>query len=57
MEVWSEAKDTLGPMFDRVFAGEPFYVDDFSLDLSRNGVLAEAHFSFSYTRSGREKAR
>jgi PAS domain S-box-containing protein len=36
-------------MFDRVFAGEPFYMDDFSLALKRNGVLAEAHFSFSYT--------
>jgi signal transduction histidine kinase/PAS domain-containing protein len=49
MEVWAEAKDTLEPMFDRVFAGEPFYMDDFSLDLERNGSLAEAHFSFSYT--------
>jgi signal transduction histidine kinase/PAS domain-containing protein len=49
MEVWAEAKDTLEPMFDRVFAGEPFYMEDFSLDLERNGRLAEAHFSFSYT--------
>jgi hypothetical protein len=48
MEVWAEAKDTLEPMFDRVFAGEPFYMDDFSLDLERNRRLAEAHFSFSY---------
>jgi signal transduction histidine kinase/PAS domain-containing protein len=49
MQVWAEAKDAIGPMFDRVFAGEPFYMDDFSLALKRNGVLAEAHFSFSYT--------
>ena len=49
MLVWVEAKDAIGPMFDRVFAGEPFYMDDFSLDLERNGSLAEAHFSFSYT--------
>jgi len=49
MEVWAEAKDTLEPMFDRVFAGEPFYMEDFSLPLKRNGRLAEAHFSFSYT--------
>jgi signal transduction histidine kinase/PAS domain-containing protein len=49
MQVWAEAKDALQPMFDRVFAGEPFYMDDFSLALERNGRLAEAHFSFSYT--------
>ena len=49
MEVWAEAKDVLEPMFDRVFAGEPFYMDDFSLELERNGLLSEAHFSFSYT--------
>jgi signal transduction histidine kinase/PAS domain-containing protein len=49
MEVWAEAKEALEPMFDRVFAGEPFYMDDFSLSLERNGRLAEAHFSFSYT--------
>ena len=49
MQVWAEAKDAIGPMFDRVFAGEPFYMDDFSLELERNGGLAEAHFSFSYT--------
>jgi len=49
MQVWAEAEDAIGPMFDRVFAGEPFYMDDFSLALNRNGVLAEAHFSFSYT--------
>jgi PAS fold len=49
VEVWAEAKDTLEPMFDRVFSGEPFYMEDFSLGLERNRRLAEAHFSFSYT--------
>lgn len=49
MEVWAEARETLEPMFDQVFAGEPFYMDDFSLELQRHGRLAEAHFSFSYT--------
>jgi signal transduction histidine kinase/PAS domain-containing protein len=49
MEVWAEARDAIEPMFDRVFGGEPFYMDDFSLELERNGRLAEAHFSFSYT--------
>ena len=49
MEVWAEAKGILELMFDRVFAGEPFYMGDFSLRLDRNGHLDEAHFSFSYS--------
>ena len=49
VEVWAEARASLEPMFDRVFAGEPFYMEDFSLLLERNGKLAAAHFSFSYT--------
>jgi len=49
MEGWAEAEDILKPMFDRVFAGEPFYMDDFSLPLERHGRLEEAHFSFSYS--------
>src|SRR3954466_3066560 len=28
-EVWKEARDTLTPMFDRVFAGEPVHMEDF----------------------------
>ena len=48
-EVWSEARDALTPLFDRVFAGEPVRMEDFSLELDRHGRLEEAHFSFSYT--------
>jgi signal transduction histidine kinase len=47
--VWSEAREALTPLFDRVFAGEPVRMEDFSLELDRNGRRAEAHFSFSYT--------
>ena len=48
-EVWSEAREVLGPLFERVFAGEPVHMDDFGLELDRNGRLEEAHFAFSYT--------
>ena len=49
MEVWSEARAVLEPMFKRVFNGESVQMDDFALLLDRNGKLEEAHFSFSYT--------
>lgn len=48
MEVWSEARDVLQPMFKRVFDGESVHMDDFALLLDRRGDLEEAHFSFSY---------
>jgi signal transduction histidine kinase len=48
-EVWAEARPVLGPLFERVFAGEPVHMDDFSLMLDRHGRLEEAHFAFSYT--------
>jgi signal transduction histidine kinase/CheY-like chemotaxis protein len=49
MEVWAEARDVLEPMFDRVFAGEPVSIEDFSLGLDREGKIEEAHFEFAYT--------
>jgi PAS domain S-box-containing protein len=48
LEVWAEAKETLAPMFERVFAGEPVHRDDIELQLDRRGRLEEAHFTFSY---------
>jgi hypothetical protein len=36
-EVWGEASDALGPLFGRVFAGEPVHMEDFSLELDRRG--------------------
>ncbi len=48
-EVWAEARDALTPMFDRVFAGEPVRMSDFVVGLDRDGVVADAHFDFSYT--------
>jgi PAS domain S-box-containing protein len=47
-EVWREARDTLVPMFDRVYAGEPVHMQEFSLRLDRHGKLEDAYFAFSY---------
>ena len=49
MDVWAEARDILEPMFDRVYAGESVSIEDFTLDLDRNGEPEEAHFEFAYT--------
>lgn len=48
-QVWSEARETLAPLFETVFAGEAVQMDDLALALDRSGSLQEAHFSFSYT--------
>ena len=48
-EVWSEAREVLAPLFERVFGGEPVHMDDFGLMLDRHGRLEEAHFAFAYT--------
>ncbi len=47
--LWSQAWADLGPLFDRVFAGEAVHMKDINLRLDRQGRLEEAHFSFSYT--------
>lgn len=47
--VWSEARETLAPLFARVFAGDPVHMDDITLELDRHGRPEEAHFAFSYT--------
>ena len=48
-EVWAEAWSDLEPMFAQVEAGSPVHLEDICLSLDRQGVLAEAHFAFSYT--------
>jgi hypothetical protein len=37
MAVWSEAREVLEPMVERVFAGDPVSIEDFSLGLNRQG--------------------
>ena len=48
-EVFAEAWHDIGPLFDRVFAGESVHMDDLVLWLERDGLIKEAHFDFSYT--------
>ena len=48
-EVWAEGWSDIGPMFDRVFAGEAVYMEDILLMLDRHGAAEEAHFAFAYT--------
>jgi hypothetical protein len=57
MAVWAEAREVLEPMFDRVFAGDPVSIEDFSLGLDRQGHIEEAHFEFAYTPARGETAR
>ena len=47
-EVWAEGWADIGPMFDRVFAGEAVYMEDITLVLDRRGAMEEAHFAFAY---------
>jgi hypothetical protein len=49
MQVWAGAREVREPMFDRVFAGEPVSIEEFSLGLDRKGRVEEAHFEFAYT--------
>ena len=48
-EVWAEAWDELGPRYDRVFAGEPFYDTELAIRLDRQGTVEDAYFDYSYT--------
>jgi PAS domain S-box-containing protein len=48
-EVWSEAWEDVGPLFDKVFAGEPVHMENLRLTLDRREEPSEAFFTFSYT--------
>lgn len=48
LEVWSEIRDTVGPIMARAYAGEPTYMDDIELVMQRHGHAEETHFSFFY---------
>ena len=49
LDVWSEIRDDLTPLTDRVFSGTPVHMDDISLLMWRRGWPEETHFAFSYT--------
>jgi signal transduction histidine kinase/DNA-binding response OmpR family regulator len=49
-EVWAEIWDICGPLADKVFAkGEPTFVDNVQLFMSRGERLEETYYSFSYS--------
>ena len=48
LQVWAEIAPQVGPIMARAYAGEPTYMDDIELWLTRHGRLEEAHFSFFY---------
>ena len=47
-DVWHETTDSLLPLVDGVFAGQPSQGDHIELQLLRGGRLVDAHFSFFY---------
>ncbi len=47
-QVWAEAWDTIGPMFDQVFQGKPVHMDDIAVRIDKRGEPEETHFAFSY---------
>ena len=49
LEVWSEVRRDLAPLFETVGRGEPVHMDDITLQLDRPGRDPEAHFAFGYT--------
>ena len=50
LEVWSEIRRDLEPLFEQVFErGQPVHMDDITLIMERNGRPEETHFAFSYT--------
>jgi PAS domain S-box-containing protein len=49
LEVWSEAREALEPLFSTVLSGEPVHMRDFRIMLDRQGRLEEAYFNYSYT--------
>jgi PAS domain S-box-containing protein len=49
-EVWKEIWNVCGPLADKVFAkGEPSFMDDVRLFMSRGDYLEETYYSFSYS--------
>jgi PAS domain S-box-containing protein len=46
--IWHDIWDAVGPMVQRVYAGESIHMDDIEFLMHRNGYPEETHFSFSY---------
>ena len=48
-DIWTELREQLTPLVERVFGGEAVHMDDLHLTLERNGFAEDTHFAFSYT--------
>lgn len=48
-ETWGEIWDVIGPMWQRVRAGEAIGFDDFKLTIDRFGYPEDCYFNFSYS--------
>ena len=48
-DVWSEVWDTIGPIAERAYAGEPTFIEDFPLNINRHGHYELAYFTFCYS--------
>jgi signal transduction histidine kinase/ActR/RegA family two-component response regulator len=48
-ETWGEIWGTIGPMWQKVLAGEPIGFDDFKLTIERFGYPEDCYFNFSYS--------
>lgn len=46
---WSEVRDEVGPLQERVRQGETVYFEDPKLRVDRHGSLNDAYFTFSYS--------
>ena len=49
LDVWWDIRPVVESMALQVYAGESLFIDDLEVQLSRNGKIEEAHFSFSHT--------
>jgi PAS domain S-box-containing protein len=48
-KTYAEIWETIHPLFNQVFAGNPAHFQDFRLEMNRDGYLEEVFFDFSYS--------
>lgn len=48
-QIWSDVWSEIGPLVFRVMNGEAVFIENFPLVTSRNGVLEQVYFTFSYS--------
>jgi two-component sensor histidine kinase len=48
-DIWHEAWETIGPIAEKALAGESTFIENFELEVERNGAPETAYFTFSYS--------